>query len=68
MNIKRFGSKNLILIDNKVISYESHVATIKGQYLVVNPIFISFSKTTTKHINLIAKEYNLHVIAGNHDF
>lgn len=51
--------QNLHLIGNKVYSYETHVATIEGQNLVEHG---KYSNTTGKHINHIARMYNLNII------
>lgn len=55
MNINRI-TNNCIVVDNKVISYETEVARIEGDKLMV---LGKWSKTTSKHINMVAKEYNL---------
>jgi hypothetical protein len=47
---------NLKLVDNRVISYTTHVATIDGDKLRVLGYW---SKTTTKHINYVAAELGL---------
>ena len=50
--------ENLMLIDDKVISYTTHVATIKhktGELIQ----WKKWSKTTQKHINYVASEFNL---------
>ena len=66
---KRYKN-NLCQIGNNIISYETHIATIKGNILKaekweiernfngVNEV-ISSSPTTTKHINYVASELNL---------
>jgi hypothetical protein len=48
--------KNLRIKGNKVISYTTHVATIKGGYLLVHGYW---SRTTSKHINHVASELGL---------
>ena len=48
--------KNLKIEGEKVYSYNTHVATIKGNKLIV---LGHWSMTTSKHINYIATEYNL---------
>lgn len=61
---------NLIVADNKVYSYDTHVATIEGNNLVTVPYkpyqwngkTYTKSKTTSKHIAFIARELNLTVI------
>ena len=50
---------NLIVNDNKVYSYDTHVATIEGNKLTVLGYW---SRTTTKHINIVAKKYNLTIV------
>ncbi|CAB4151783.1 hypothetical protein UFOVP595_30 [uncultured Caudovirales phage] len=49
-------NENLKIVDNKVISYTTHVATIEGNDLNVLGYW---SKTTQKHVNYVAKEYGL---------
>tara|TARA_B100000809_G_scaffold255479_1_gene294067 strand:- start:420 stop:623 length:204 start_codon:yes stop_codon:yes gene_type:complete len=51
--------KNLRVEGNKVISYITHVATIKGQELHE---LGWWSVTTQKHINYVAQELNLKII------
>ena len=51
--------QNLRIEGNKVISYITHVATIKGNEL--NQLGY-WSVTTQKHINYVAKELNLTLI------
>jgi hypothetical protein len=51
--------QNLKLEGNKVISYTTHVATIKGDELHQLGYW---SMTTQKHINYVAKELNLVLI------
>ncbi len=51
--------ENLMVIDDKVYSYATHVATIKYPDIVVPKWH---SVTTSKHINYVAKEYNLNVV------
>jgi len=51
--------QNLRLEGNKVISYTTHVATIKGNELQQLGYW---SMTTQKHINYVAKELNLNLI------
>ena len=48
--------QNLQLSGNKVYSYDTHVATIDGNKLLVHSYW---SMTTTKHVNYVAKEYGL---------
>ena len=49
-------SKNLKISDNKVYSYDTHVATIEGNNLVQ---LGWWSVTTQKHINYVASQFNL---------
>jgi hypothetical protein len=49
-------NENLKIVDNKVISYTTHVATIEGSNLNVLGYW---SQTTQKHVNYVAKEYGL---------
>lgn len=49
-------ASNLRLDGNNVISYTTHVATIEGSKLIV---LGWWSQTTTKHVNKIARLYNL---------
>tara|TARA_R110002050_G_scaffold94607_1_gene196804 strand:- start:9164 stop:9346 length:183 start_codon:yes stop_codon:yes gene_type:complete len=51
--------QNLAIQGNKVWSYTTHVATIKGNTL--NQLGW-WSVTTQKHINYVAKEFNLQLI------
>ena len=48
-----------MLIDDKVISYTTHVATVKPFELIQ---WQDWSRTTQKHINYVAKELNLELI------
>ena len=70
--LKRY-KQNLKVIDNKVYSYNTLVAKIKGDKLQKvkwkaiskNDIYeeeITTSPTTSKHINYVAKELNLKLI------
>jgi len=61
LNIRKFNSykENLMLIDNDVYSYTTHVATIKGSELIQ---WKKWSQTTHKHINYVAKELALKLI------
>jgi len=52
---KRYQA-NLRVVDNRVISYTTHVATIEGSTLRVLGYW---SKTTTKHVNYVATELGL---------
>ena len=51
--------QNLKIIDDKVYSYRTHVATIEYPNLIQHGWW---SVTTQKHINYVAKEYNLNTI------
>jgi hypothetical protein len=51
--------QNLNVINQNVYSYNTHVATIQGNTLQQLGYW---SVTTQKHINYIAKEYNLTLI------
>ena len=52
--------QNLSIVNGvNVYSYTTNVADIKGDELHV---FGYFSKTTTKHINYVAKEFGLKII------
>lgn len=51
---------NCVLINNVYLySYNTHVATIQGENLIINDYF---SKTTSKHINKFAKLMNKKII------
>ena len=57
MKLDRF-KKNLRIESSNVISYKTHVATLD----IPNETLWRqgyWSRTTTKHINYVAKEYNL---------
>ena len=47
---------NLCVVEDKVFSYETNVARIEGDKLIV---LGHWSQTTTKHINYVAREMNL---------
>ena len=51
--------QNLSVINQNVYSYNTHVATIEGNTLKQLGYW---SVTTQKHINYVAKEYNLTLI------
>lgn len=51
--------QNLRVMGNNVWSYNTHVATIDGDKLHQLGYW---SMTTQKHINYVAKEYNLKLI------
>ncbi len=57
--------KNLRLIGNDIISYDTHVAEIKDGKLYKlkwNVRGMTSSPTTSKHINYVAQELNLEII------
>ena len=60
-DIRKFDKykENLILVDDKVISYTTHVATVKRNELIQ---WQKWSQTTQKHINYVAKELGLELI------
>ena len=60
-DIRKFDKykQNLMLIDDKVISYTTHVATVKRNELIQ---WQKWSQTTQKHINYVAKELGLELI------
>lgn len=58
MNLNRY-KQNLRIECDKVISYTTHVATIKENELHQLGYW---SMTTQKHINFVAKELNLKLI------
>ena len=76
MELKKFDryQQNLTQVDNKIFSYETHVATLDysgngrinngGKCLVQHGWW---SQTTQKHINYVAKQYGLPIIALNHE-
>lgn len=51
--------QNLTQVGDKIYSYTTHVATIAGETLKVHGYW---SMTTSKHINYVAREYNLTLI------
>lgn len=59
--------RNLKVVDNEVLSYKTHVATIVGDHLVVEPAFEHYSRTTSKHINYAALELGL-IRIGQEEF
>lgn len=63
MNIKKY-TNNLIVIDNKIISHETHVGNIVGNYIEE---FKYYSKTTSKHINMIFGEGFSVCVTNNKD-
>ena len=54
---------NLKILDNKVYSYNTHVATIEDKYLYELGYW---SVTTKKHINYVARELSLEVRFFDH--
>jgi hypothetical protein len=56
IKLKRYN-KNLRVVDEKVYSYDTHVATIKPLYKRVK-VLGWWSVTTSKHINYVARELN----------
>jgi len=52
---------SLFVKGNKVISYETHVATINGKQLIE---LGKYSRTTTKHIQLVARLMGLQVVTS----
>ena len=58
--IKRY-KQNLHIEGNKVYSYTTHVATIKGNQLIVHGYW---SVTTSKHVNYVARELELEKVEG----
>ena len=44
--------ENLNIIENKVFSYKTHVATIENKYLIQ---LGKWTRTTQKHINYVGK-------------
>ena len=53
--------QNLKIEDNKVFSYNTHVATITKDLLEVKERYVNFSVTTSKHIRYVASEYDLKI-------
>ena len=53
---------NLFIKENKVISYETHVATIEDTKLVVHG---KYSRTTSKHISYVASFFGLEIADSN---
>lgn len=56
--------QNLRIEGNKVFSYSTHVATIRGGQLIVHGWW---SKTTSKHINRVADVYGLTKVEGERE-
>jgi hypothetical protein len=59
MKILERYKQNLRIDGNRVISYTTHVATIKDGSLIQ---LGWWSQTTQKHINYVAQELNLNLI------
>ena len=53
---------NLKLVDDRVISYTTHVATVEGDTL---RILGTWSQTTTKHVNYVAAQLGLKKVYYN---
>jgi len=69
---KRYKN-NLCQVDNKIFSYDTHIATIKGNTLKaekweIERVWggktekITSSPTTSKHLNFVANELNLNLV------
>jgi hypothetical protein len=58
MNIYKI-KENLFLKGDKVISYDTHVATVKGKQLIEKG---KYSSTTGKHIALVARLLGLELV------
>jgi len=56
--------KNLKIEGNKVYSYNKHVATIYQKNRI---LYGYWSVNTSKHVNYIAREYNLNIVKGLND-
>lgn len=56
MILKRY-KKNLKVRDNKIYSYDTHVANINNNFRIVK-VLGWWSVTTSKHINYVARELN----------
>jgi len=63
MNIYKIKD-SLFIVGNKIISYETHVATIKGNKIIERG---RFSRTTSKHINFVSKLISLEVVYSKVD-
>jgi hypothetical protein len=50
---------SLFIIGDKVISYETHVATIEGNKLIEKG---KYSRTTSKHIHLVSELLGLEIV------
>jgi hypothetical protein len=64
MILDRF-KKNLKVVDNKIISYTTHVATI-DHYDGMVYIHGYWSVTTAKHINYVARQLNYNTEKNEH--
>ena len=53
--------ENLFLKGDKVISYDTHVATVKGNQLIEKG---KYSRTTGKHIALVARLLGLELVSS----
>lgn len=60
MTLNRY-EKNLRIEENRVFSYNTHVATIEGENLIVHGYW---SVTTAKPIRYVAREFNLQIISN----
>jgi hypothetical protein len=56
--------KNLCIVEDRVYSYETHVATIEGDTL---RILGWWSQTTSKHVNYVAAELKLKKVTESVD-
>jgi hypothetical protein len=61
MNITKRLKKDLMVVDNKVYSYDSHVADIEPvtKTLFVKPEFVNYSATTNGHLKDVAYYFDL---------
>lgn len=60
MTVINFAN-NVNIVDNKVYSYKTHVATIDSNTRTLH-VHGYWSKTTSKHVNMVAKEYGLNKV------
>jgi hypothetical protein len=58
--------QNLKVENNKVYSYNTHVASIIDGTLLVFEEYAHYSQTTTKHLNYVATELKLKLEIENH--
>ena len=56
--------KNLCIVEDRVYSYETHVATIEGDTL---RILGWWSQTTSKHVNYVEAELKLKKVTDSVD-